>query len=374
MSRRDRNRQRLRLLACGIGAALLAGCAAAPPEPSPSAADAPPAAAAVFDLGAALELSARQQLDVETVESLRLIAVEHVDNTMLLRLPGIAEEFRAGADYSADRLPELLDGAIAYNHILSAPPGSDLVEERRPRVAQLLAFAGAANWSKLAAVREKIALSGGIGTPELRQEEADLLLELRIATGLDTEALEQFSFGSLAEPRLLVFDLAGLQRYAARNRSESTLSGFPAELPGKVRAGIGSERAEIPLLAELLYRLPRRLAEVQLASPNRDCRELAALGSAVGIAFEIELSLNRLRKAWDEFEQAKRKSELTPDAVELKVKLAGTRKEWRLAYYRLLTDLGCSDLTVPFAANGGSGGDELSPEKSRELLRLLLPE
>lgn len=110
MSRRDRNRQRLRLLACGIGAALLAGCAAAPPEPSPSAADAPPAAAAVFDLGAALELSARQQLDVETVESLRLIAVEHVDNTMLLRLPGIAEEFRAGADYPADRLPELLDG------------------------------------------------------------------------------------------------------------------------------------------------------------------------------------------------------------------------------------------------------------------------
>ena len=124
----------------------------------------------------------------------------------------------------------------------------------------------------------------------------------------------------------------------------------------------------------MLYRLPRRLAEVQLASPNRDCRELAALGSAVGIAFEIELSLNRLRKAWDEFEQAKRKSELTPDAVELKMKLADTRKEWRLAYYRLLTDLGCSDLTVPFAANGGSGGDELSPEKSRELLRLLLPE
>ena len=86
------------------------------------------------------------------------------------------------------------------------------------------------------------------------------------------------------------------------------------------------------------------------------------------------MSLNRLRKAWDEFEQAKRKSELTPDAVELKMKLADTRKEWRLAYYRLLTDLGCSDLTVPFAANGGSGGDELSPEKSRELLRLLLPE
>ena len=91
--------------------ASIAGCAAAPPEPSPSAADAPPAAAAVFDLGAALELSARQQLDVETVESLRLIAVEHVDNTMLLRLPGIAFTLPAKRISNSSATPRELSSA-----------------------------------------------------------------------------------------------------------------------------------------------------------------------------------------------------------------------------------------------------------------------
>lgn len=361
-----------RFLFGGIAATLLIGCTVVPQGSPPPTANESPAETAVFDLGEALERSSLNQLDAETVESLRLIAEEHVNNTTLLQLPGIAEELSSGATYPTVQLLELLDGAIAYNQILSAPPGSNLPETRRPRVAQLLAFAGASNWSKLAAVREKIALSGGTGTPELRKEEANLMLELRIATDLDTKKLEQFAFGSLAEPQLLVFELTCLQCYAARERSESKLPAFPANLPGKIRAGFHSERAAIPLLAEGLYRLPNRLAELQRISPQSDLRELASLCSAVGIAFEIELSLNCLRNAWDDFEQAKRKSELDPDSVDRKMRLADAKRDWRLAYYRLLTDLGVT-LTVPFTAPRDSGGKERFAGKEEELLRLLLP-
>ena len=347
-------------------AVLLAGCGQLPSSASPHKET--PAAAAI-GLGEALRLTRTEQLDADTVESLGQIAGEHIHNLTLLRLSGIAGELRSGETFPPETLLDLLDGAIAYNQLLSAPPGSDLEEERRPRVAQLLACAEAANWAKLAAVREKIALAGGGGSPELRQQEADLLLELRVSTGLSRDGIALFDFATLAEPRLLACDLAGLQRRAARVRSESKLAGLPADLPGKVRALPGMAGAEIPRLAELLYRLPRCLAELQLASPNRDNRELAALGSAVGIACEVEFSLNRLRAAWDRYDLACRKAELDPRSGECALALIDARRDWRLAYYRLLTDLG-ADPSAPFEEKTEKGG-ALPPEKSVALLAIL---
>ncbi len=351
---------------------LLAGCVSTTPVAPSEAASPPPAttsASAEITLAETLRRVKAEQLDAETVESLGQIAGEHLHNLTLLRLPGIAEDQRSGTELPPERLLDLLDGAIAYNQLLSAPPGSDLEEERRPRIAQLLAWENTANWTKLAAVREKIALLGGGGTPEQRQEEGDLLLELRIATGLSRDGIAQFDYATLAEPRLLACELSELQRRAVRVRFESALAGFPAELPGKIRELPGMKGAEIPRLAELLYRLPRHLAELQLAEPNRDLRKLAQLGSAAGIAFEVEFSLTRLRAAWERYDLARRKAELNPGSVECSLALIDARRDWRLAYYRLLTDLG-ADPTVPFQETA-ENGEELPPQLADELLDLM---
>ena len=346
-----------------------AGCRHAVPAASASGAAGTGAqVSSALSLNEALRLSLANQVDAETVASLGKIAGEHINNSTLLRLPEICEESRAGTTRPPEVRLKLLDDAIAYNFVLSAPPGSDLEEERRPRVGQLLAFEGASDWAKLAAAREKIALSGPNCPPLLFQEEGDLRLELRMATGLTSDAIAQFSFDTLAKPRLLVCDLEELQRRAVRNRSESRLAGFSDRLPERVRQLPGMEGAEIPRLAELLYRLPRHLAELQLVDPNRDNRKLAAQGSAVGIAFEVELSLNRLRSAWDRFDLAQRKAGLNPESIASKLTLADARRDWRLAYYRLLTDLGVSDLTAPFKETDSANEAKKLPQKDGDAL------
>ena len=290
-----------------------------------------------FGLPEALETSLTELLELETVDSLRRIASEHVHNSTMLRLPGIQAEYRSATPPARETGLALLDGAIAYNHILSAPPGAELSDERRPRVRQLLELAGAECWSKLAALREKIELSGGIGTPELRQQEAELLLELRIATGFDNDMLQSFDYSTLPMPRKPDTPLFELQRRAVMTRSESAPLVIPEEFPEQVRQLYGDDPAALPLLAEALYRLPRKLAEQQLASPTRDLRELAALGSAAGIVYEVELYNNQLRDAWNRYDALRSRDD---SSTETKTALAEALLQWRLAHFRLRAAMG----------------------------------
>ncbi len=324
---------------------LLAGCVLPSPSPVEPGAE-PSSAVSGISLHETLRLTLAEQLAPETVESLRVLAVEHTDHSTLLRLPGIAEDFRAGVAFPDETLWTLLDDAIAYQHLLAIPPGSDMEKERSFRVAQRLGFVTAANWARLAAVREKIALANS-SAPALRQQETELRLELRAATGLSRSGIDHFAYETLVVPRLLVCDLSRLQTLAARQRSESQLPAFPPDLPGRVLVLPGVAGAELPRLAELLYRLPRGMAERQLASPVDDHHLLSSLASAVGIAFEVEFSWRRLREAWERFDLARRKAELAPASMEDALILIDARRDWRIAYYRFLTDLG-ADLTVPF--------------------------
>ncbi|MBS1370800.1 MAG: hypothetical protein HPZ91_12685 [Lentisphaeria bacterium] len=351
-------------IAAALGCLLwTAGCSVLVSAPSEQSVALP----AAFGLREALDVSLAVQLEAETVESLRLIAAEHVHNSVLLRLPGLREEYRLPSPPPVESSLALLDGAIAYNHVLSSPPGTDLPDERRPRVKQLLELAGAENWAKLAAVREKIRLSGGIGTPELRQQEADLLLELRIATGLAAEKLLSFDFTSLPMPRECAETLAGLQRRAVRMRSETAPLVIPAGFPERIRQLYRSDPAAVPMLAEALYRLPRKLAELQLASPNRDLHKLAALGSAAGIIFEVELSYNRLREAWEAYEAARLRAEAAPDSPAAQTALTEVLLQWRIASFRLQAETG-GDFTRPPAEGDGEPAGEGLME---ELLTLL---
>ena len=359
--------------ACLLG---VAGCAASVVRPGPEPLPAAPGGAVEppgekmersgFGLSEALEVSLTELLELETVDSLRRIAAEHIHNDILLRLPGIQAEYRSSAPPPVKNSLALLDGAIAYNHILSAPPGAELPDERRPRVRQLLELSGAENWAGLAAVREKIELSGGVGTPELRQQEAELLLELRIATGFDNEMLLTFDFATLPMPRKLDTPLVELQRRAVMMRSESAPLEIPETFPEQVRKLYGDDPAAVPLLVEALYRLPRKLAQLQLDSPNRDLRDLAALGSAAGIVCEVELCHDRLQEAWEIYDAECRRADNSPES---RIALAEALLQWRLAHFRLLAATGGN--ANADAARAGTSPRPATPEVAAELLKLL---
>ena len=345
------------------GLLLSAGCTAFIPEPSISAhspaigenngrGESPEHSG--FGLREALDASLSEQLEVETVASLGRIAAEHVHNDTLLRLPGIRAEFRSPSPPPVETGLALLDGAIAYNHILSAPPGTELSDERRPRVRQLLELSGAECWASLAAVREKIELSGGIGTPELRQQEAELLLELRISTGFDNDLLLSFDYSTLPMPGKLDTPLFELQQKAVLARSETTPLEISEEFPRQIRRLFSNDPAALPMLAEALYRLPRKLAELQLASPTRDLSDLAALGSAAGIVCEVELCRDRLQEAWTTWEAARLKVDGSPES---RIALAEAVLQWRLARFQLEAAMGGGDspaIAPPRKVNAGT--------------------
>ncbi|MPN25590.1 hypothetical protein SDC9_173002 [bioreactor metagenome] len=78
-----------------------------------------------------------------------------------------------------------------------------------------------------------------------------------------------------------------------------------------------------------------------------------------------------MRTAWERFDLARRKAELYPDTVEYATALIDARRDWRLAYYRLLTDL-ASPLAAPFDETAAAeNGVEVPPEMAEELLALL---
>ncbi|MDR0931814.1 MAG: hypothetical protein LBM70_02205 [Victivallales bacterium] len=288
----------------------------------------------VLDLRKALDYSLQEQLDSETVESLRLIADEHVNNSMLLRLGALRDEYRSPSPPSVKNSLFLLDGAIAYNYILSVNSGVDLTSVRRMRVKQLLELSGAETWAKLAAVQQKIRDSAGAEDPKLVQIKNDLLLELRIATNLDNTQLLLFDFSSLPMPQRCEEALGVLQQRSVQQRSETFGLLIPPEFPKKINRLYADDPAAIPKLAEELYRLPRKIKVAQLNSPECDFSVLSALGSAAGIIYEVELSYRELEAAWENYK--------TATVTEMKNQQTDALLRWRIAYFELLAACGGS--------------------------------
>ena len=164
-------------------------------------------------------------------------------------------------------------------------------------------------------------------------------------------------------PRKLDTPLVELQRRAVMMRSESAPLEIPETFPEQVRKLYGDDPAAVPLLAEALYRLPRKLAQLQLDSPNRDLRDLAALGSAAGIVCEVELCCNQLRKAWEQYEAARLRNDDTPES---RAALAEALLQWRLAHFRLRAAMGTGN-----AAGGDFPPRPVDEKVRRELWTLL---
>lgn len=345
---------------------------AAVPVPEPEVEVEPPPPRAVFPLAQALREARYNLLEIQTVESLQELAGEHVENRKLLLLPDIISSLRSTlAQYWPDGDPRLryLDDAIAYNYLLSLPDNADMARARNSRAGQLLDYSQLALWSRLAAVREAIELEDEARLPDLRREENSLLMELRLATGLPTAELEKIDFSTLAEVRPVAAEPAALQRYAAMNRSESAGTSFSASFPELVRKLYRFDRAAELLLAESLFRLPRKLDGLRLNDPAADLRGIAALACAVGAAFEVELDWRSLNRAYDEYRLHSLAAEVDPANRTARIKANEARLAWRLAWYRLLTDLGVPDITGALPEHFPEPGGEVKRES--RLLELL---
>ena len=344
---------------------------AAAPVPGPEV-ELPPPPRMVFPLAQALREARYNLLEIQTVESLQELAGEHVENRKLLLLPDIISSLRSTpAQYWPDGDPRLryLDDAIAYNYLLSLPDNADMARARNIRAGQLLDYSQLALWSRLAAVREAIGLEDEARLPDLRREENSLLMELRLATGLPTAELEKIDFSTLAEVRPVAAEPAALQRYAAMNRSESAGTSFSASFPELVRKLYRFDRAAELLLAESLFRLPRKLDGLRLNDPAADLRGVAALACAAGAAFEVELDWRSLNRAYDEYRLHSLAAEVDPANRSARLKANEARLAWRLAWYRLLTDLGVPDITGALPEHFPAPGGETKRES--RLLELL---
>lgn len=289
-----------------------------------------------------LAAARRNMLEIQTIESLQELAGEHVGNARLLQIPGFIDEQRTSVrSYEADRDPrlKLLDDAIAYNDLLSLSAGSDMAEHRRKRAGELLDYQIAALASRLAAIRARQKLSP---EEEGKRREEELALELRVLTGLSSEEINEFSGTSLATPAAPPEQADPLYITASERRSESAGFRLAPSTVHALRRLYRDDAAAEAMLAEALYRLPRRLAGHSLQETKGYAMYAIHLANALGAAFEIDLDLKHLRDAWKRIRHARLRQELHPGERKSALELIDATLAWRLAWYRLLTDLAVS--------------------------------
>ncbi len=349
MSRHPRPARLLPALALLFGAGCTVYVTAEPEPAAPPAAAPPPVRQPAppqpaeekqdYRLEDLFAAARRNMLEIKTIESLQELAGEHVGNDRLLQIPGRIDEWRTTERrFDADRDPrlKLLDDAIAYNDLLSLPPGADMVEHRRKRVAELLRYQVAALASRLVAARERLKLLPDAG--EKRREEA-LALELRILTGLPAEEIGALGSDALADPAAPPENPDVLCTTASERRSETAGIRLAPRTVHDLRRLYRDDAAAEAMLAEALYRLPRRLAGHSLKEKEGFALYAVHLANALGCAFEVALDCRHLTAAWNRVRHAKRKVELQPGDRERALELIDATLAWRLAWYRLLTDL-----------------------------------
>ncbi len=281
----------------------------------------------------------RNMLEIQTIESLQELAGEHVGNARLLQIPGLIDEWRTTVqNFDADRDPRLrlLDDAIAYNDLITIPSGVDMVEHRRIRAGELLRYRVAALASRLVAARERLKL---VPDDAERRRAEELALELRILTGLPADEIAEFNKNALADPVAPPSNPDFLYTVASERRSETAGFRLSAATVHRLRSRYGDDAAAEAMLAEALYRLPRRLAGHSLQEKDGFAMYAVHQANALGCAFEVDLDRRHLAAAWNRVHHAKLKLELHPGDREAALELVDATLSWRLAWYRLLTDL-----------------------------------
>lgn len=211
-----------------------------------------------------------------------------------------------------------------------------MVEHRRIRAGELLRYRVAALASRLVAARERLKLAPD--DAERRRAE-ELALELRILTGLPADEIAEFNKNALADPVAPPSNPDFLYTVASERRSETAGFRLSAATVHRLRSRYGDDAAAEAMLAEALYRLPRRLAGHSLQEKDGFAMYAVHQANALGCAFEVDLDRRHLAAAWNRVHHAKLKLELHPGDREAALELVDATLSWRLAWYRLLTDL-----------------------------------
>jgi len=265
---------------------------------------------------------------IRTLESLQNLAAEHVSNKTLLQLPGYLDNPPAPAPIEHNIELNLLEFAIAYNYLMTIRTDSDLQTYHQGRISQLIRYETAVLFAKI---------SAGRLVPQLNDQ--DYYLELKVLTGISQTQLESIDFNCPLEPFAITQSTLLLQQAAMKNREESKIV-LPQKFIDDFHVLFRNSPATSFLLSEQMLRLPKKLVIKDVA--NGDF--YTNLTIATAISLEIEIDLQYLDQACQQYLTLKRQLANDPANAKISEMLVRQKLNWQIAYFRLLCDLNCDEL------------------------------
>lgn len=312
---------------CFLSIALLSPCGCTGPEPvgTGPAAAAPAKSLTLSDLQkSAVDNTAA----IRTLESLQNLAAEHVSNKTLLQLPGYLDNPPAPAPIERNLELNLLEFAIAYNYLMTVRTDSDLQTYHQGRIAQLVRYEVAVLFAKI---------SAGKLVPALNDQ--DYYLELKVLTGISQAELESIDFKCQPEPFAITRSMIALQQTAMKSREESKIV-LPQKFIDDFHVFYRNSPATGFLLTEQMLRLPKKLVIKDV--PNADFYTNMTIAAAISL--EVEIDLQYLDQACQQYLTLKRQLANEPDNAKIRENLIRQELNWQIAYFRLLCDLNCDAL------------------------------
>ena len=266
-----------------------------------------------YNLQSAIKTATERSLDTRVLESLQFIAREHVEKSRLLELPGMIYDLPRrlpGLTVENDYRLSSLDHALESCRILTTQAKNDLnkvqAEVEKCKIAMEQSF----RWSKLAYVNNL--KKAGINTPDIRNTERDITLELEISSGIPESMINYFDFSSLPQP----YEIAAIP------------------VPEYIRQILKSYNAAPDTalrFADIVYRLPTEL----LHRNNSNYSSTLQLVQSAGGAIKQDIILNYARTALANYRTAcKRLESAAIKSPALYAEKEQALLEWRIAFFR----------------------------------------
>jgi len=228
---------------------------------------------------------------------------------------------------------------------------SDLQTYHQGRITQLIRYEVAVLFAKI---------SAGKIIPQLNDQ--DYYLELKVLTGISQAQLESIDFDCPPEPFAITQSILFLQQTAMKNREESKIV-LPQKFVDDFHVFFRNSPSTVFLLTEQMLRLPKKLVIKDVA--NGDF--YTNLTIAAAISLEVEIDLQYLDQACQQYMTLKRQLANEPANDKIHEALIRQKLNWQIAYYRLLCDLNCDELP----AAGIAQPDLLTDDDQKSWIELL---
>ena len=273
----------------------------------------PPVRTVRYDLQSAIRTATERSLDMRVLESLQLIAREHVEKSRLLELPGMIYDLPRrlpGLTVENDYRLSSLDHALDSCRILTTPAKNDLNKLQAETEKRKIALEQGIRWSKLAYVNNL--KKAGINTPDIRNTERDITLELAISSGIPEKMISNFDFTSLPQP----FKIPAVP---------------VPEYIREILKTYGNAPDTALRFADIAYRLPTEL----LHRSNSNFAPTLQLVQAAGGAIKQDIIQNYAQAALLSYQKAVRALETAAiKSPALYADMEQALLEWRIAFFR----------------------------------------